>query len=75
LTVKGFELEINKMTTEHQQQINDLKRKHQQDLLDTCDDLRRKFEDKEKAIRDSYTQDREGAIERERTAIRERYTY
>lgn len=73
LTVKGLELEINKMTTNHQKEIGDLKKQHQKELLDTTDELRLKFDEKEKEIRESYAKDREAAIERERLAIVERY--
>lgn len=61
------------MTSNHQTEINDLKCQHQQDILETIDETRRKYELIEKAIRDSYAKDREGAIEKERNAIRERF--
>lgn len=73
LTVKGLELEINKMTANHQKEIADLKKVHQKELLDSADNLKTKYEEKERDIRDSYARDRENAIERERLAILERY--
>lgn len=72
LTVKGLEQEINKMTNEHQKEINELKRHHQQEILDAVEESRQKHETIEMSIRDSYAQDREAAIEKERNAIRER---
>lgn len=73
LTVKGLEQEINKMTSDHQKEITELKRKHQQDILDAVEEARQKHESIEMSIRDSYAQDREVAIEKERNAIRERF--
>lgn len=61
------------MTSNHQKEIAELKRQHQQDIQDTIEEGRQKYESMEKSIRDSYAQDREGAIDKERTAIRERY--
>lgn len=75
LTVKGLEMEINKMTSNHQKEITELKRIHQQELLDTAEEARLKYERNEKTIRDSLTEDREAAIEKERAIIRERYVF
>lgn len=61
------------MTCNHQKEITDLKRQHQQDLLDAVEEARQKHEIVEMAIRDTYAKDREAAIEKERNAIRERY--
>lgn len=73
LTVKGLEAEITKMQNNHQKEVADVKKVHQKELLDTADELKLKYDEKEKEIRDSYARDREGAIERERQAILERY--
>lgn len=61
------------MTSNHQQEITELKRQHHQDLLDAVEAARRQHENLEMGIRDSYAQDREVSIEKERNAIRERY--
>ncbi|XP_075167994.1 centrosomal protein dilatory [Haematobia irritans] len=73
LTVKGLEAEINKMNCNHQQQITELKRAHQQQLLDALEDARLKHEQIENSIRESCAQDREAIISKERNAIRERF--
>lgn len=72
LTVKGFEQEVNRMSCEHQKEIMELKRTHQQELLDAVDEVRQKHESLERSVRASHAQDREAAIEKERNAIRER---
>lgn len=61
------------MTCTHQKEITELKRQHHQDLLDAVEAARRQHESLEMGIRDSYAQDREVSIEKERNAIRERY--
>ncbi|KAH8254369.1 hypothetical protein KR032_009690, partial [Drosophila birchii] len=73
LTVKGLEAEINKMTCDHQRQVTELKRAHQMQLLDALEEARTKHEQIETGIRESCAQDREAVIEKERTAIRERF--
>lgn len=73
LTVKGLEQEISKITCNHQKEINELKRHHQQEILNAVDEARQKHESLEMNIRENYAQDREVAIEKERNAIRERY--
>lgn len=60
------------MTNEHQKEINEIKRQHQQEILDAVEEARQKHDTIEMSIRDSYAQDREAAIEKERNAIRER---
>lgn len=60
------------MTAAHQKEIAELKRLHQQDLLDAVEEVRLKHEQLECGIRESYAQDRETSIEKERNAIRER---
>lgn len=60
------------MTCSHQKEINELKRQHQQDLLNAVAEERQKHEVIEMGIRESYSHDREVAIEKERNAIRER---
>lgn len=61
------------MTSNHQKEITELKRQHQQEILDAVDEVRQKYGTVEKNIREGYVQDREVAIEKERNAIRERY--
>lgn len=73
LTVKGVEAEINKMTSNYQKEIADLKHKHQYELQNVMDEARLNYETKENTIRDSYAKDREGAIERERQALQDRF--
>ncbi|XP_001360940.2 centrosomal protein of 131 kDa [Drosophila pseudoobscura] len=73
LTVKGLEAEINKMNCDHQREVTELKRSHQMQLLDALEEARLKHEQIETGIRESCTQDRESIIEKERTAIRERF--
>ncbi|XP_017066693.1 centrosomal protein of 131 kDa [Drosophila eugracilis] len=73
LTVKGLEAEINKMTCNHQREVTELKRTHQMQLLDALEEARTKHEQIETGIRESCAQDREAIIEKERTAIRERF--
>lgn len=60
------------MTNEHQKTINDLKRQHQQAILDAVEEARQKHEAIMTAVRETYAQDREATIEKERNAIRER---
>ncbi|XP_065719115.2 centrosomal protein of 131 kDa isoform X2 [Drosophila suzukii] len=73
LTVKGLEAEINKMNCNHQREVTELKRTHQMQLLDALEEARTKHEQIETGIRESCAQDREAIIEKERTAIRERF--
>lgn len=73
LTVKGLELEINKMSTNHKQEIEAMKRQHHLDILKAVDDTKEKFDKTEKSIRECYADEREQAIERERKAIKERF--
>lgn len=73
LTVKGLEHEINKMTDKQSQEISELKRSHQEELLAKTEEARMKFEQMEKNVRESYAEDRESIIEKERNVIRERY--
>ncbi|EDX06398.1 GD10050 [Drosophila simulans] len=73
LTVKGLEAEINKMNCDHQREVTELKRTHQMQLLDALEEARTKHEQIETSIRESCAQDREAIIEKERTAIRERF--
>lgn len=73
LTVKGLELEINKMSTNHKQEIEAMKRQHHLDILKAIEETREKFDKTEKSIRESYADEREQAIERERRAIKERF--
>lgn len=61
------------MQSNHQKEMGEVKKQHQKEILDTVDELKLKYDEKEKEIRDSYAKDREGAIERERLAIVERY--
>lgn len=74
LTVKGLEQEISKLTNDHQREVIELKRHHQQEILDAVEEARQKHEALEMGIRETYAQDREAAIEKERNAIRERLT-
>ncbi|KAH8270754.1 hypothetical protein KR018_000201 [Drosophila ironensis] len=73
LTVKGLEAEINKMNCDHQREVTELKRAHQMQLLDALEEARTKHEQIETSIRESCAQDREAIIEKERSAIRERF--
>jgi 5-azacytidine-induced protein 1 len=73
LTVKGLELEINKMSTAHRQEIDALKRQQQLDVMTAIDETKEKYDKSEKTIRETYAEERELAIERERRAIKERY--
>lgn len=72
LTVKGLEQEINSMTIGHHKEITEIKRLHQQELLSTVEEARSKHEQNICSIRESYAQDRESIIEKERQAIRDR---
>lgn len=62
------------MTIGHQKDMTDVKRLHQQELLAAVEEAHRKHEQVEFSIRETYAQDREASIEKERHAIRERYT-
>lgn len=73
LTIKGFEQELNRLNCEHQMEIMELKRRHQQELLDAVDVARSKHDEIEQNVRTAYAQDREATIEKERNAIRERF--
>lgn len=68
-----MEQEINKMSSNHQKELIELKRQHQQDILQAIEQTRQKHEAIEMGIRTSYSQDREIAIEKERNAIRIRF--
>ena len=57
------------MAHKHQDDINELKRLHQDALMEQ----RLKHEQAENKIREVQVQDRESIIEKERTAIRERW--
>lgn len=72
LTVKGLEQEISKITCNHQKEITELKRQHQEEILNAVEEARQKHESLEMSIRETYARDREVAIEKERNAIRER---
>ncbi|EDW36665.1 GL14804 [Drosophila persimilis] len=61
------------MNCDHQREVTELKRSHQMQLLDALEEARLKHEQIETGIRESCTQDRESIIEKERTAIRERF--
>lgn len=73
LTVKGLELEINKMTSTHKHEIEEMKRNHQMEIIKAVDETKETCDRSEKSVRESYAAEREQAIERERKAIRERY--
>lgn len=60
------------MNCNHQREVTELKRAHQQQLLDALDEARLKHEQIENSIRESCAQDRESIISKERNAIRER---
>ena len=73
LTVKGLELEINKMSTNHKQEIEALKRQNSLDILKAIEETKEKFDKTEKSIRESYADDREKTIEMERKFLKERF--
>lgn len=60
------------MTTRHLQEMSEIKRLHQQELSAAVEEARIKHEHLVSGIRESYAQDRETLIEKERQAIRER---
>jgi 5-azacytidine-induced protein 1 len=66
-------MEINKMSTNHKQELEAIKRQHQLDVMKAIEETKEKFEQSEKTIRESYADEREQAIERERKAIKERF--
>lgn len=68
-----MEAEINKINSQHQQEMSELKRQHQESLTFALDEARMKHEQVENDIRKSCAEDRESVIEKERKAIRERY--
>lgn len=72
ITVKGLEQEISKITCNHQKEITELKRQHQEEILNAVEEARLKHESLEMGIRETYAKDREVAIEKERNAIRDR---
>lgn len=61
------------MTSTHQNQIAELRRQQQRDILQAVEEERAKHEQLESGIRETYALDREVAIEKERKAIRERF--
>ncbi|XP_031626285.1 centrosomal protein of 131 kDa isoform X2 [Contarinia nasturtii] len=73
LTVKGLEQEISKITCNHQKEMTELKRQHQEEILNAVEEARQKHESLEMGIRETYAKDREVAIEKERNAIRDRF--
>ncbi|XP_050090552.1 centrosomal protein of 131 kDa [Anopheles aquasalis] len=73
LTVKGLELEINKMTATHQKEVAELKRQHQDEMACALGELKLQFEQKEADIRQGLVKERETILERERQALLERF--
>ncbi|XP_053670179.1 centrosomal protein of 131 kDa [Anopheles nili] len=73
LTVKGLELEINKMTASHQKEIGELKRQHKDETVCALGELKLQFEQKEADMRQGLIKDRETTVERERQALLERF--
>ncbi|XP_058465076.1 centrosomal protein of 131 kDa [Malaya genurostris] len=73
LTVKGLELEINKMTATHQKEVAELKRQHKDEIICTISDLKLQYEQKEADIRQILQKDRDAFIERERQSLLERF--
>ncbi|XP_050079605.1 centrosomal protein of 131 kDa [Anopheles maculipalpis] len=73
LTVKGLELEINKMTATHQKEIGELKRQHKDELMCALEELKLQYEQKEADVRQGLVKERETTIERERQALLERF--
>ncbi|XP_058829093.1 centrosomal protein of 131 kDa [Topomyia yanbarensis] len=73
LTVKGLELEINKMTATHQKDVAELKRQHKDEMMCAISELKLQYEQKEADIRQSLQKDRDAFIERERQSLLERF--
>ncbi|KFB51170.1 autotransporter adhesin precursor, putative [Anopheles sinensis] len=73
LTVKGLELEINKMTAAHQKEIGELKRQHKDEMVCALGELKLQYEQKEADVRQGLTKERETTLERERQALLERF--
>uniref|UniRef100_A0AAG5DIM3 5-azacytidine-induced protein 1 n=1 Tax=Anopheles atroparvus TaxID=41427 RepID=A0AAG5DIM3_ANOAO len=73
LTVKGLELEINKMTAAHQKEIGELKRQHKDEIVCALGELKLQYEQKEADVRQGLTKERETTLERERQALLERF--
>ncbi|XP_065083120.1 centrosomal protein of 131 kDa [Ochlerotatus camptorhynchus] len=73
LTVKGLELEINKMTATHQKEIAELKRQHKDDMMCAVSELKLQYEQKEADIRQNMQKEREALIEKERQALLDRF--
>uniref|UniRef100_A0A182QD64 Centrosomal protein of 131 kDa n=1 Tax=Anopheles farauti TaxID=69004 RepID=A0A182QD64_9DIPT len=73
LTVKGLELEINKMTATHQKEIGELKRQHKDELVCALEELKLQYEQKESDVRQGLVKERETTLERERQALLERF--
>ncbi|XP_055595351.1 centrosomal protein of 131 kDa-like [Uranotaenia lowii] len=73
LTVKGLEMEINKMTAAHQKDMIELKRQHKEELMCAVSDLKLQYEQKEVDLKQTLMKDREAFIERERQMTLERF--
>uniref|UniRef100_A0A453YZ74 5-azacytidine-induced protein 1 n=1 Tax=Anopheles gambiae TaxID=7165 RepID=A0A453YZ74_ANOGA len=73
LTVKGLELEINKMTATHQKEIGELKRQHKDEMMCALEELKLQYEQKEADVRQGLVKERESTLERERQALLERF--
>ncbi|EAT42939.1 AAEL005590-PA [Aedes aegypti] len=73
LTVKGLELEINKMTATHQKEIAELKRQHKDEMMCAVSELKLQYEQKEADIRHNLQKERDALIEKERQALLERF--
>ncbi|XP_052860961.1 centrosomal protein of 131 kDa [Anopheles cruzii] len=73
LTVKGLELEINKMTATHQKEIAELKRQHKDELVCALGELKLQYEQNEADVRAGLVKERETILERERQALLERF--
>ncbi|XP_053688612.1 centrosomal protein of 131 kDa [Sabethes cyaneus] len=73
LTVKGLELEINKMTATHQKELAELKRQHKDELMAAVSELKLQYEQKEADIKQSLQKERDAFIERERQTLLDRF--
>ena len=73
LTIKGLEPEIQRMVSNHKQELKSLKLSHHQEVLKLRHELTENFESKMEETRKKLTQERDEAATKEREVARQRY--
>eukprot|EP01135_Chromosphaera_perkinsii_P003427 Nk52_evm51s242 gene=Nk52_evmTU51s242 len=73
LTIKGLEPEIQRMVSNHKQELKGVKLTHHQEMMKLKSELTEGYEQKIEEIRAKLMKERDEAEEKERRAARERY--